>query len=139
METPKDNKEERDVLVEQARDAMQRGDRVMAIALLTQAIVNHPDNAEAYQLRGRVRYETGDIRGAKEDAEKMLRRCCNSTPSASIRSQEISRPKGQKRRQGSTPVSSIPTASDDNGSQYDAHRGIVKENPCLPPAFSAIQ
>lgn len=72
MDTPKDNKEERDVLVEQARDAMQRGDRVMAIALLTQAIVNHPDNAEAYQLRGRVRYETGDIRGAKEDAEKML-------------------------------------------------------------------
>ncbi len=60
------------VCYDDARALLEKGQTVGAIALLTKAIALDGDYADAYQLRGQLRYDIGDKAGAESDLRRLL-------------------------------------------------------------------
>ena len=61
-----------DVLLLHARLMEARGKHDEAIAIYNKVIDLNPFHVDAYRERGKIRYEQGDIQGAKEDMQKVL-------------------------------------------------------------------
>lgn len=62
-------------LLNQAKAMAAQGNKVVAVALLSQYIACTPEKEteEAHRLRGDLLLQMGDKRGAEEDAEAVLR------------------------------------------------------------------
>ena len=56
----------------EAKASIGQGDLINAIVTLTKAIALNPFSTDAFKERGQVKYEKGDMNGAKEDMQKVL-------------------------------------------------------------------
>ncbi|MCR5270104.1 MAG: tetratricopeptide repeat protein [Prevotella sp.] len=61
-----------DVVLAAARLAQAKGQSTEALSLYDKLIDMNPFQLDAYHERGRLRYETGDKKGAEEDMQKLL-------------------------------------------------------------------
>lgn len=76
METsPSSTPDKLSSLMNQAKAMIAQGNKVVAVALLSQYITLAPgqDTEEAHQLRGDLLLQMGDKAGAEEDAKAVLR------------------------------------------------------------------
>lgn len=72
---PSSTSEKSTTLLDQAKAMAAQGNKVVAVALLSQYIACTPEEKteEAHRLRGDLLLQMGDKRGAEEDAEAVLR------------------------------------------------------------------
>ena len=72
---PSSKSEKSMALLDQAKAMAAQGNKVVAVALLSQYIAQAPEAEaeEAHRLRGELLLQMGDKRGAEEDAEAVLR------------------------------------------------------------------
>jgi thioredoxin-like negative regulator of GroEL len=60
-------------LFQRSKEALQGGNLIQAVALLTQTLTLDANHAEARLLRGRVLLMMGDAKGAQDDAEWIMK------------------------------------------------------------------
>ena len=72
---PSSTSEKSTTLLDQAKTMAAQGNKVVAVALLSQYIAQAPEaeTEEAHRLRGDLLLQMGDKQGAEEDAEAVLR------------------------------------------------------------------
>lgn len=72
---PSSTSEKSTTLLDQAKAMAAQGNKVVAVALLSQYIACTPEKEteEAHRLRGALLLQMGDKRGAEEDAQAVLR------------------------------------------------------------------
>ena len=72
---PSSTSEKSTTLLDQAKAMAAQGNKVVAVALLSQYIAQAPEaeTEEAHRLRGALLLQMGDKRGGEEDAHAVLR------------------------------------------------------------------